>query len=218
MGLFSWLFGNRSRVTVRDAILLTNAARSRGAADAVSAHLDKNHSVLVLAHFPTSLAAFCEHVVRCGWTHLTIPSALTPAAALKLATESPRVLLGLVRNLKPDEFPQTDSALESTLPLLVLERHFLRVHDDLVVQFAEGLGSKAAVDFYLSLDDPLMSLFAGEWVRNTLRTLGMKEDEELESAMVGRRIKAAQARLAREVPVDHDANSPEEWLERNRAK
>jgi hypothetical protein len=218
MGLFSWLFGNRTSVAVRDLILLTNAPRLQSAAEAVGAHLDQNHSVLVLAHFPSSLAAFGEHIIRAGWPHLTIPSELTPAVARKLAAERPRVLLGLVRNLKPDEFPQPDSALESGLPVLVLERHFLRTHDDLVSQFAEGLGSKATIDFYLSLDDPLMSLFAGEWVRNMLRTLGMEEDEALESAMVSRRIKGAQTRMAQEVPADHDANSPAEWLERNRAK
>ncbi|VTU00523.1 preprotein translocase subunit : Preprotein translocase subunit SecA OS=Rhodopirellula sp. SWK7 GN=RRSWK_06967 PE=4 SV=1 [Gemmataceae bacterium] len=216
MGLFSWLFGKPPRVASRDVIWLTDAARRRGAADAVAAHLGAGRPVLVLAQFPATLAAFGEQVVGRGWPHLAVPSELTPAAALKLASE-PRVLFGLVRNLKPDEFPPPDTAPPSPLPVVVLERHLLRAHDDRVTQFAEGLGSRAAVEYHVSMDDPLMALFAGEWVTNALRSLGMKESESIDSAMVGRRIEQAQAKIAKSVTLEQDADSAAEWLERNRA-
>ena len=216
MGLFGWLFGKPQRVAVRDMIWLTEAARVRGAAEAIDLLLAAKRPVLVLAQFPAALAAFGEQVIGTGRPHATIPTTLTPAAALELAAGPPRVLLGLVRNLRPTEFPPED-APESPLPVLVLERHFLRAHDDEVVRFAEGLGGRASVDFYVSLEDPLMSLFAGEWVKNVLRQLGMQEDERLESGMVARRIRAAQGQVAKSIPTDHDANSAVQWLERNRA-
>lgn len=217
MGLFSWLFGKQPRVEVREMIRLTDKARTKAVAEAVRDSLAAGRTVLVVAHFPATLAAFGEKIIGKGVPHETIPSRLTSRAALELASGTPRVLLGLVRNLEPDEFPPPDDAPESPLPVLVLERHFLRAHDDRVVKFAEGLGGRATVEFHTALDDPLMGLFAGEWVRNVLRGLGMKEDEALDSAMVNRRIAAAQAKVAGSYPSDHDADSPAEWLERNRA-
>jgi len=218
MGMFSWLFGVPRRVTQRDVIWLTSEARIRGAMRSVNNHLTANRSVLVLTHFPAALATFAEHIIPKGLPHVAIPSALTPTAALELAVGPPRVLLGLVRNLEPIELPLPDTTPESPLPVMVLERHLLRKHDDRVVQFAEGLGSKAAVDFHVSLDDPLMARFAGEWVTNALRALGMKEGEAIDSALVGRRIEQAQAKIAKTIDTDEDAESAAEWLERNRRK
>jgi preprotein translocase subunit SecA len=217
MGLFGWLFGKPQRVASRDVIWLTDAARRRGAADAIAAHLAAGRPVLVLAQFPATLAAFGEQLLGRGWPHLAVPSELTPAAALKLANAPPRVLFGLVRNLRPDEFPPPDTAPPSPLPVVVLERHLLRAHDDHVVRFVEGLGNRAVVEYHVSMDDPLMALFAGEWVTNALRGLGMKESESIDSAMVGRRIDQAQAKIAKSVTSERDADSPAEWLERNRA-
>ncbi|WP_439622856.1 hypothetical protein [Gemmata sp.] len=218
MGLFRWLFGAPQRVASRDVIWLTDAARWRGAAAAIGAHLTAGRSVLVLAQFPATLAAFGEQLLGRGWPHLAVPSELTPAAALKLASGPPRVLFGLVRNLKPDEFPPPDTAPLSSLPVVVLERHLLRAHDEHVARFAGGLGSRAAVEYHISMGDPLMALFAGEWVTNVLRNLGMKESESIDSAIVGRRIEQAQAKIAKEVASEQDADSPAEWLERNRAR
>jgi hypothetical protein len=216
MGLFSWLFGRRARVVSRDFVWLTDAARLRGAASSVRDGLAAGKSVLVVAHFPSTLAAFREHAADSGWVTAEVPNSYTPAGALALAAGSPRVLLGLGRNLRPDEFPAHDDTPASPLPVLVLERHFLREHDDRVVRFAEGLGGRA-VEFHVSLDDPLMKLFAGEWVRGLLQKLGMEEDEALDSGMINRRVAAAQAKLARTIPGDHEADSPAAWLERNKA-
>ncbi|MFO0822263.1 MAG: hypothetical protein U0792_03960 [Gemmataceae bacterium] len=218
MGLFSWLFGKPSRVKSQDVIWLTGEARLNGAVRATNRHIAANRSVLVLAHFPASLTVFGEQIIGRETPHATIPTTLTAAAALELANGPPRVLLGLVRNLQPDEFPAPDSAPESPLPVLVLERHFLRKHDDHVVRFAEGLGSKASVDFYISLDDPLLSIFVGDWVKEMLRKLGMQPDETINSPMVSRRIEQAQAKIERETSSDVEAESASDWHERNRGR
>mgnify|MGYP000024962532 CR=1 FL=1 len=217
MGLFSWLFG-KSRDAGRDVIWLTHEARTRGALRAVNQHLAAGRPVLVLAHFPATLAAFGEETIHRGLPHIAIPTALTTAAALELAKGPPRVLLGLVRNLQPDEFPAPDTLPASPLPVQVLERHFLRKHDDHVPRFAEGLGNTASVEFHISLDDPLLSVFVGEWVKDMLSRLGMKPDETINSPMVSRRIAQAQAKIEGQTSTDHDADSAAEWHERNRGK
>ncbi|MCC6491646.1 MAG: SEC-C domain-containing protein, partial [Pirellulales bacterium] len=53
-------------------------------------------------------------------------------------------------------------------------------------------GDPGSSRFYLSLEDDLMRIFAGEWVKNVLTRLGMQEGEAIESRMVSRRIEGAQ--------------------------
>src|SRR5205807_2104058 len=56
-------------------------------------------------------------------------------------------------------------------------------------------GDPGSSRFYLSLEDALMRIFAGEFVKNVLTRLGMKEDEAIESRMVSRRIEGAQKKV-----------------------
>ena len=56
-------------------------------------------------------------------------------------------------------------------------------------------GDPGSSRFYLSLEDDLMRIFAGEWVRTWLTRLGMQEGEAIESKMVSRRIEGAQKKV-----------------------
>jgi preprotein translocase subunit SecA len=49
--------------------------------------------------------------------------------------------------------------------------------------------------FYLSLEDDLMRIFAGDWVRAMMSKLGMGDGEPIESSFVSRRISAAQKKV-----------------------
>lgn len=56
-------------------------------------------------------------------------------------------------------------------------------------------GDPGSSRFYLSLEDDLMRVFAGDFVRGVMQRLGMQEGEAIESAMVTRRIEAAQKKV-----------------------
>ena len=173
-------------------------------------------SVLLVAQFPATLAAFGEQIIARKWSNHAAPDVLTPSTALALADESDAALdASPSRDLRAAETPPPDDAAASPLPVLVLERHPLRAHDDRVVEFAEGLGGSAAVEFHVSLDDPLMKRFAGDWMQNVLRNLGMKEEEPIESPMVARRVKEAQNKMAKHGMNERDADSAEEWMRKN---
>ena len=60
---------------------------------------------------------------------------------------------------------------------------------------AVGRAIPGSSRFYLSLEDDLMRIFAGEWVKNMLTRLGMQEGEAIESKMVSRRIEGAQKKV-----------------------
>ncbi|MDA1051814.1 MAG: SEC-C metal-binding domain-containing protein [Planctomycetota bacterium] len=56
-------------------------------------------------------------------------------------------------------------------------------------------GDPGSSRFYLSLEDDLMRIFAGPWVKSILERLGMQEGERIESKLVTRRIEAAQKKV-----------------------
>jgi preprotein translocase subunit SecA len=56
-------------------------------------------------------------------------------------------------------------------------------------------GDPGSSRFYLSLEDDLMRIFAGDWVKSVLQRLGMQEGEAIESRMVSRRIEGAQKKV-----------------------
>jgi preprotein translocase subunit SecA len=67
----------------------------------------------------------------------------------------------------------------------------------------------------LSLEDPVMRIFAGDWVQNVLKQLGMKENVSIERKMVSRRIKQAQQKIEGRAFGSSEAESAERWLEKN---
>ncbi|MBR0238279.1 MAG: SEC-C domain-containing protein [Thermoguttaceae bacterium] len=56
-------------------------------------------------------------------------------------------------------------------------------------------GDPGSSRFFLSLEDDLMRIFAGEWVKNILTRLGMEEGQAIESKMVSRRVEGAQKKV-----------------------
>jgi len=81
------------------------------------------------------------------------------------------------------------------LHIIGTERHDAR-RIDLQLRGRSGRqGDPGSSRFYLSLEDDLMRIFAGEWVKNVLTRLGMKEGEAIESKMVSRRIEGAQKKV-----------------------
>ncbi|MBN2021372.1 MAG: SEC-C domain-containing protein [Pirellulales bacterium] len=81
------------------------------------------------------------------------------------------------------------------LHIIGTERHEARRIDLQLRGRCGRQGDPGSSRFYLSLEDDLMRIFAGEWVKNVLTRLGMKEGEAIESRMVSRRIEGAQKKV-----------------------
>jgi len=75
------------------------------------------------------------------------------------------------------------------------ERHDSRRIDLQLRGRAGRQGDPGSSRFFLSLEDDLMRLFAGEWVKNMLTRLGMQEGEAIESRMVMKRVEGAQKKV-----------------------
>ncbi len=81
------------------------------------------------------------------------------------------------------------------LHIVGTERHESRRIDNQLRGRAGRQGDPGSSRFYLSLEDDLMRIFAGEWVKNLLTRMGMQEGEAIESRMVSRRIEGAQKKV-----------------------
>lgn len=81
------------------------------------------------------------------------------------------------------------------LHIVGTERHEARRIDNQLRGRAGRQGDPGSSRFFLSLQDDLMRIFAGEWVANILTRLGMEEGQAIESRMVSKRIEAAQKKV-----------------------
>ncbi len=81
------------------------------------------------------------------------------------------------------------------LHILGTERHEARRIDNQLRGRGGRQGDPGSSRFYLSLQDDLMRIFAGEWVASILTRLGMEAGQAIESRMVSRRIEAAQKKV-----------------------
>ncbi len=104
----------------------------------------------------------------------------------------------LVREIEQREQMKAEGRLVASmggLHILGTERHEARRIDLQLRGRCGRQGDPGSSRFYLSLEDDLMRIFAGEWVKNILTRLGMKEGEAIESHMVSRRIEGAQKKV-----------------------
>jgi preprotein translocase subunit SecA len=81
------------------------------------------------------------------------------------------------------------------LLILGTERHESRRIDNQLRGRAGRQGDPGGSRFFLSMDDDLMRIFAGEKMKAALKTLGMEEDVPIESPMVSRAIERAQKQV-----------------------
>lgn len=199
MGLIDALFGGKKRTNVEvvpDHIWMTTDAKFAGLAkEAEERSKSETVAILLVAHFSDVLARLEELANRRTWR---VP--VQAVAASNLNTD-------LAASLKLDE--------SAVIDIIVGERHPLPSVDDGLEAFADHLPCRCRFSHHLSLDDAVMKIFGGDWVKNLLKQLGMKEDEAIESPMVSRRIRQAQQKIEGRAYGNFDADSAAHWLQKN---
>jgi preprotein translocase subunit SecA len=89
----------------------------------------------------------------------------------------------------------TDVEEMGGLHIVGTERHESRRIDNQLRGRAGRQGDNGSSRFFLSMDDDLMKMFAGKAMLKVLSTLGMKEGDDLEDAMLTRSIEKAQRKV-----------------------
>jgi hypothetical protein len=197
MGLFDWLLGTRSPKYVQHRIWLTKQAKLDAIASEITAVLadEANPELLfVAAYFPD-----CLEELR--------------AMIAERQFDAGRMVVASVDDLKA--LTNMRDASSCRLCVIVGEVHPLPVHDEPLHDLARRFPERCRILFYVSLDDALLRTFAGEQMQRTLRSLGMKENEAIESRMVSRRIESARRKIADQALGDTPAESAEAWFSSN---
>ncbi len=104
----------------------------------------------------------------------------------------------LVREIEAREQTKAEGregAAMGGLHVIGTERHEARRIDLQLRGRCGRQGDPGSSRFFLSLEDDLMRIFAGEWVKNVLTRLGMEEGQSIESKLVTRRIEGAQKKV-----------------------
>jgi len=81
------------------------------------------------------------------------------------------------------------------LRIIGTERHESRRIDNQLRGRSGRQGDPGSSRFYLSLDDPLMRIFAGDRVKSIMERLKMPDGEAIEAGMVSRSIESAQRKV-----------------------
>jgi preprotein translocase subunit SecA len=81
------------------------------------------------------------------------------------------------------------------LHIIGTERHESRRIDNQLRGRSGRQGDPGQTQFYLALEDNLMRIFAGDWLKGAMQRLGMKEGESIEHNMVSRAIEKAQRKV-----------------------
>ncbi|WP_374674663.1 preprotein translocase subunit SecA [Ideonella sp.] len=84
---------------------------------------------------------------------------------------------------------------EGGLRIIATERHESRRIDNQLRGRSGRQGDPGASRFYLSLEDPLMRIFAGDRVKAIMERLKMPEGEAIEAGIVSRSIESAQRKV-----------------------
>jgi preprotein translocase subunit SecA len=104
----------------------------------------------------------------------------------------------LVRQIEEQERMKEQGKLVKELGglhVIGTERHDARRIDLQLRGRCGRQGDPGSSRFYLSLEDDLMRIFMGSWVKGLLERMGMQEGDRIESRMVSRRIEAAQKKV-----------------------
>jgi len=101
-----------------------------------------------------------------------------------------------IADLKEDWKQRHATVIEAGgLHIVGTERHESRRIDNQLRGRAGRQGDPGVSRFYLSLEDPLMRMFASDGVKNMMRRLGMEEGEAIEHRMVSNAIEKAQRKV-----------------------
>ena len=179
-----------------DNVWISTAAKYKGVRNALAAKAAQDSAMVALvAHFPDVLREL-----------ETIATEHSGAGSVRAV---------LARQLSAEGAARFPLGADTTLELIVAERHPLRSVDAELNEFAEALPCRCRIAHHLSLDDPLLRFFGSESIRQLLGRLGATEDEPITHQLITRSIENAQEKIEAKVTNPVDANSAAGWLEVN---
>jgi hypothetical protein len=216
MGWWNWFRKRGSLERVPDFVWLTRQAAFQGIRRSILTHAADGSLVVVIAHFPQTLAKvramLDEGPIR--YREAT-GRLLLPENVLEAAREGGGCALVPGDALYTELEPAAGLDPAHAVAVVVAERHPIRSPDAGIERFAAAVPHPARLEYHISVEDALLRSFGGDWVGPVLRNLGMSETEPVQSRMVVKRIVQAQRKNEKTAFGSERAESAEEWFRWN---
>ena len=219
MGIFNWFSKPKTFEKCDDAIWMSRKAKWMGIVTEIADQSAAGNRVLLVAHFPDTTAQACEILQRMDVAFVEEKQRWDSGDIARFTQHKDRLPFVILAESLPDtpgrQQPHLVDEREPAFSVLVLERHLLSSEDERVARFAESLPGRSRLQFFQSLEDPLMQVFAGDSVRKTLERLGVSQDERIENPMLSRWVQAAQQKAQKQALGNAKAESAESWMASN---
>ena len=213
--MFDWLFRKSSFYRYQDSYAFNSQAVAIAIKEAITARLDLDETVLLLAHFPQRLSELQATLEELELPFVIGTKRLDEAEILKIRKEAPgQPILTLAGMLcRADQKPIRKE--EPCVAVMVAERHPLPRYDDELKLWGQSLPFPVQLGYFLSLDDPVVSYAINDQVKQLLSQFGMGENELVTSNLVSRRVDRVLRRLAKNGVGDATCESSTEWMKAN---
>ncbi len=173
-------------------------------------------NVLVLAHFEGTVSALEASLRARSIEHQNF--SLFDHSAVCATDAIGKVWVGLARGFQAPRNRVSGGSSAGRLEIIVAEHHPLRSRDENLIQAAAMLPCTAQLCFHLSLDDPLLTHFGVENIKQLFKQLGLEEDTCLSNSLINSAIRRAQEKVESQVPKDLPAQSAADWFKYNLPK
>lgn len=183
------------RIDQPDVIYLTKRAKSKAIIKDIKERYERRQPVLIGTIAIESSEQLSEELTAAGIPHdvLNAKQHEREAEIVLHAGEPGRITIATNMAGRGTDIKLTPESVEAGgLYILGTERHESRRIDNQLRGRSGRQGDPGESRFYLSLDDDLIRIMAGDTVKKYMVRLGMTEDEVIESKMVSKRIEQAQ--------------------------
>ncbi len=213
-------FFRKSSTTRRaDKVWLSRTHKYRGIGKAIAQSQRVRGIVVVVAFFRRSWTELVDHLTQQAIRHSPQQETLSAPALLSLFNRTPEggvslVLAETVTDLAHGDAPHAPAP---AVPrhLIVLEHYPLRARDEALERAAACLPFPHRLTFHSALDEPLFQCYGGDRIVPIWKSLGMPDDDSLESEPVSKALANAQKAVGRRVRSEIPADSAEDWFARN---
>lgn len=211
MGIFGQLFGKKEKkLRGTDVVWQKKGTKLRQLLEAAEKAKKEGNRVFIAYYFKQSYEEFKE-TCHSGFYEITDPQAPPATGDTKTAAISydllkdPSKCYRLISKVK-----------ERKIKILFMEHYPLYSTEKTIEDNLRQIEEKEIqVNYFISLDDPLMAKFTNSNMKEILSKLGIGENESISHSMIDRSIFNLQEKFGKKNTYEYKTDSIEAWIKKN---
>lgn len=184
---------------------------------AVEAQAQKKEIVFVLTHFQSTFTRIQNELDRRSIYYNVVVKPIDwsrPLHSIKGLAD--QINLSLVDQFVQSTSQSTDEVRDGhQLSIILAERHPLQSRDEMLESSVRAIPFKSKLGYYHSLDHPVIRYCISDTTVTLLNQMGMNDRGLITSTLISRRLISTLKKLEQQKPSWLDAESPEEWFDKN---